>query len=582
MLSKRSWRIILLLCISGLSACVIWKAIIFPIFLETEGISLSSVLRGDSFLSENSTEYNWTQITESHLAYLLSLDIFIATLLFGAALSYTENNIKYIVHSLVGSIIGAAVGYMATPGIYSSIHPLILMSIMPFCIIGFSLAITFFDLSPKDETVIRGTKVTQFDERNHSSSAKGLTSLGPLSLSEWVETRHFVAIGVTGSGKSTFLKSLLKSSVERNDCHVVADSNGELMSKFFRDGDVILNPFDKRSMKWDILSEIKQNSDYRFLAEIVLPRLSDPASEQWVKWGREIFAACLRNWHQNPAAGGSDEFFNEMVLADEEVLAALCSGTGAIRFFHKENTKMLANILATMVPELERLREFNSFGGTPFSIRNWIRKGQGSLWFTYRSDQIASLRELISSWMGLAISETLALQESKQRRIWFYLDELGALGKINALYDALTRIRKQGGRVVIGVQSIAQISAIYGKDTASAIIENCDNKIILRCNPSEGGGTAKFASDLIGDREIYSKDRSISMQRGKGELSHSISERKTIERAVLPSELTQLEDLTAFVKLADRTDWLSLKVKPTNLKKKTPIFIGHESMSLKK
>lgn len=87
-------------------------------------------------------------------------------------------------------------------------------------------------------------------------------------------------------------------------------------------------------------------------------------------------------------------------------------------------------------------------------------------------------------------------------RLWFVVDELDALGHIEGLKDALARVRKFGGRCVLGFQSIAQVSTIYGQGPAKTIVENCSNSLVLRCSASEGGGTAQFASALIGKREI--------------------------------------------------------------------------------
>jgi hypothetical protein len=43
------------------------------------------------------------------------------------------------------------------------------------------------------------------------------------------------------------------------------------------------------------------------------------------------------------------------------------------------------------------------------------------------------------------------------------IDELDALGAIDGLKDALARLRKFGGRCVLGFQSIGQVSALYGR-----------------------------------------------------------------------------------------------------------------------
>src|SRR5260370_24463069 len=107
----------------------------------------------------------------------------------------------------------------------------------------------------------------------------------------------------------------------------------------------------------------------------------------------------------------------------------------------------------------------------------------------------------ISAWMRTAIFKAMDGGEGDQR-LWFIVDELDALGEIDGLKDALARLRKFGGRCVLGFQSIAQVSGTYGKGTADTIVENCGNTLILRCSASEHGGTSEFASKLIGQREV--------------------------------------------------------------------------------
>jgi type IV secretory pathway TraG/TraD family ATPase VirD4 len=41
------------------------------------------------------------------------------------------------------------------------------------------------------------------------------------------------------------------------------------------------------------------------------------------------------------------------------------------------------------------------------------------------------------------------------RRLWFIIDELDALGQVDGLKDALARLRKFGGRCALGFQSMA-------------------------------------------------------------------------------------------------------------------------------
>src|SRR5690606_31608388 len=102
--------------------------------------------------------------------------------------------------------------------------------------------------------------------------------------------------------------------------------------------------------------------------------------------------------------------------------------------------KMLASILGTLAPAIGHLRFIAEIAGEPFSIRRWVREGSGSLWMPYTANQVAALRGLISCWMSIAVLETLSLEPSRHRRIWFHADELDALGRIEGLKDAQARL----------------------------------------------------------------------------------------------------------------------------------------------
>lgn len=96
---------------------------------------------------------------------------------------------------------------------------------------------------------------------------------------------------------------------------------------------------------------------------------------------------------------------------------------------------------------------------------------------------------------------------------------------------------------------------------AQTVVENCGNTPILRCSRSEGGDTACFASELIGDREVRaerSRGRHTPSILSKGGLSTSeeVTFRRVRESAVMASEIKQLPDLAGFLKLASQPAWL--------------------------
>ncbi|MGH8290930.1 MAG: type IV secretion system DNA-binding domain-containing protein, partial [Steroidobacteraceae bacterium] len=178
------------------------------------------------------------------------------------------------------------------------------------------------------------------------------------------------------------------------------------------------------------------------------------------------------------------------------------------------------------------------------------------LFIPYRAGQVAALRSTVSAWMRLGIFEAMSQPEGQGQKLWFVIDELDALGPIDGLKDALARLRKFGGRCVLGFQSIAQVSSTYGKGEAQTLVENCGNSLILRCSASEHGGTSQFASRLIGQREVVRIARSESRRPSDIRPSVTESEHRHIEPAVMDSEIERLPDLAGFLKLASSPDWL--------------------------
>jgi type IV secretory pathway TraG/TraD family ATPase VirD4 len=112
----------------------------------------------------------------------------------------------------------------------------------------------------------------------------------------------------------------------------------------------------------------------------------------------------------------------------------------------------------------------------------------------------------------------------------------------------------------LGFQSVAQVSSTYGAGEAHTIIENCGNTLILRCSASEGGGTARFASQLIGEREVVRTSISHSHRPTEWLSSVSRSQHVSIEHAVLPAQIEQLPDLEGYLKHASDPRWRRVRL----------------------
>ena len=391
------------------------------------------------------------------------------------------------------------------------------------------------------------------------------------------EVKHFKLIGTTGTGKSTAIGELLSGALARGDRAVIADPDGGYLGRFFdrQRGDLILNPFEPRSARWDLFGELENDYDVEQLARSLIPD-HEGLDRSWRGYARTFFSAVTA---QARAAGTSDvsELYRLLVMAGTAELRTLVAGTPAQPFLEEHNGRMFDSIRSVTSSAVGALEYVARQRSTPLSVRRWVRGGEGAsgaspaasgvLFMPYRAGQVAALRSTISAWMRLAIFEAMNDQEG-ERRLWFVIDELDALGQIDGLKDALARLRKFGGRCVLGFQSVAQVSSTYGSGDAQTLVENCGNTLILRCSGSEHGGTSQFASRLIGEREVLRITTSRSQ--GARDWSPTITraERLDVERAVMASQIEQLPDLHGYLKLASRPEWRRVRLEPARLRER--------------
>jgi type IV secretory pathway TraG/TraD family ATPase VirD4 len=379
------------------------------------------------------------------------------------------------------------------------------------------------------------------------------------------ETKHFKVLGTTGTGKSTAIGELLAGALERGDRAVFADPDGGYRARFFDRyrGDVVLNPFEPCSLKWDPFAEIHNAYDIEQLAGSLIPDTHDRAAGEWRGYARTFLAAVLRSCRSTNRAECA-QLWRLMSEASPEELRPVVAGTPAQPFLDPENARMFGSIRSVAVSALAALEHVAGQRAAPFSVSRWIRgTSAGSLFIPYRAGQIQALKSMIATWMRLAIFAAMHGEEGADQHLWFVIDELDALGTIDGLKDALARLRKFGGRCCLGFQSIAQVSNTYGGD-AHTVVENCSNTLILRCSASEHGGTSQFASRLIGEREVLRRqisrgsDREGLFARRGARRSKNTSEQRVTEAAVMPSEIEGLPDFCGYLKAASASEWLKV------------------------
>jgi type IV secretory pathway TraG/TraD family ATPase VirD4 len=318
-------------------------------------------------------------------------------------------------------------------------------------------------------------------------------------------------------------------------------------------------------VKWDPFAEIREPWDIEQLASGLIPTSEDASGREWRGYARTFVSAVTRACVES-GARDPGELWRLLTVATSAELRPLVAGSAAQPFLEAENARMFGSIRSVAGSAAAALEYVQAQRAPTFSVRDWVCSGRGVLFIPYAAPQIAALRSIIATWIRLAIFELMG-RAGEGEPLWFVVDELDALGQIDGLKDALARLRKFGGRCVLGFQSVAQVSSTYGSGEAQTIVENCGNTLILRCSGSEHGGTSQFASRLIGEREVVRRQTSRAHDRegwfaARGSRrSTSISRQQIVEAAVLPAEIEQLPDLSGYLKTAASPVWLRVSVR---------------------
>ena len=399
------------------------------------------------------------------------------------------------------------------------------------------------------EKIRRGAKVASVMEVNALTAIalprtefKNHLNLSGLKLPRGVEPYHLFVVGSTGSGKSVAITQLLDQIEERGDIALVVDSGGEFSSRYFRPGrDHIINPFDARCAPWSPTAELEGPWDAEALAKSMVPD-GTGESKEWNSYAQTFVTAVLRRLHETQQLSILSLLYY-VQSAPIPVLEPFLEGTSASAQFASEKTFGSIRTIATnYLATYSYLRD----NASPFSIAKFIRAdAPGFLFFTYRDDQLDSLRNMISCALDIASRTILALPANKDRRIWLIIDEFASIGKVQSIEAVATKARKMGGCLLIGLQSVSQLKDRYGDNTAQTILGCLSSWLILRCSDAD---TSEYISKYIGDSEISRMtDGSSSADSGA---SQSKTQQIQTQRAIMPVELQRLANLQGFFKLA--------------------------------
>lgn len=370
-------------------------------------------------------------------------------------------------------------------------------------------------------------------------------TVGGVPIPVSVEPLHMLVAGTTGAGKSQAIKEILAGAIERGDRLLVVDPNGDYCSIFAKPGDLVLNPFDRRTPGWSIFNEIRSSYDCERFARSVVPDGTGDMRE-WNGYAQFLLKEVMNKlWSQGcRETSVLIKFVCELPIA---TLGEYMADTAAASMFAEGADKTMGS---TRFIATRHLGPHKHMPQGDFSLRDWLEGAPGNLYITWREDMADALRSLISTWFDVVITATLSSPvHGPPRPTWFVCDELASLEKLSSLEAGLTKGRKHGARFLCGIQSTAQLDDLYGKEKA-VTLRSCFRNLLFLNIPHTDPATAEELSKGVGESEFVRIEKQRSLGWSMKNSTRTFSRRNVTEKVLLPSQIQDLPNLKAYVSFA--------------------------------
>ncbi len=187
--------------------------------------------------------------------------------------------------------------------------------------------------------------------------------------------------------------------------------------------------------------------------------------------------------------------------------------------------------------------------GNDFDLRE-LRKNPISIYVGVNPEDLHRLRPVLNLFFQQAIGlQTRELPEHNpalKHQVMILLDEFTALGRIPIVAEAISYLPGYNVRVVLVIQTPAQLRDVYGRDIADTMLKSLAARIVF--TPKDHGDAVDISNEL-GNQTVTVKTVSKpqwSWGQGAGR-GRSVSESQQRRPLMLPQEIKELPSDEALV-----------------------------------
>lgn len=371
----------------------------------------------------------------------------------------------------------------------------------------------------------------------------------------WVRTyvppsqssNHFIAVGTTGSGKTTILRLLMQDAIPNvgtGDCRaLVYDAKQDMVSILAglvpMDRIVIANPFDERGARWEMVDDLDEPRTILEAVNTLFPKVQD-STQFFHDACISITYHVLLSWY---LSGYRYQFADLLrVLKRANYIVQVLRQHEETRHVVQQyfaDKKLRSNIMASLAVRMlpyDHIAACWETATDTFSIKEWA-KSEYVLVLGNAEISRFSIDAINRFFFKLCVNQTLNKPESRTSASWFVLDEVTEMGKLDGLLSLMKKGRSKGAKVVLACQTISGLrdDNLYGKSGADEILGQIAHKFIGRL---ECVSTADYFSQLIGEQEIWMQSTSYTSSSQSSSSTTSYS--RQVKKAVLPSTLLSI------------------------------------------
>jgi len=381
-------------------------------------------------------------------------------------------------------------------------------------------------------------------------------TIGNMPLPFDSERRHALILGTTGTGKSVFLNHILsdledRRTVSKSQKAIIYDVKGEFVAKHYSDDDLIFYPFDVRSIGWSFFNEVRSYPDLDMLATSLYQPPKQSNDAYWYNAARDVFRTGLFYLYGQNMKTNRDiwEFFSQPLKDIRDQLSTLPSGElGALKHIDRADSNQAASVISILQERLQFFRYLIDTDGD-FSFRDYITDDRDNrfLYLMNIKTYDAIFKPLMTFIVDIMIREVLSIPDSRDRQIFFLVDEFGSLGLLSSIFDFLTLARSKGGVMLLSNQDLGSVGDMYGQDKKTTFYNNFNVNVIFRVNCPT---TTEFLSKAFGDRQVIKTFENRQMSPAEMGDRMGLSEQEKTEKVILATEFQSLQDFEVFLKLA--------------------------------